>query len=407
MVYGNGGRERALGWKFQQSPHLGRLSLGVPGVTTVAASVEYAEREGVDLVVVGPDNALADGMVDQLAARGIAAFGPTQEAARLEWDKAFAKQIAIEAGIPTADFRILDNPRAAHAYIDARAVESSVVKATGLALGKGVEVCPTREAAHRFIHDLMVRQIFGAAGLRVVIEDKLEPPEFSMHALVANGVAEPFISAEDHKQEGDGDTGKNTGGMGVRTPVPNLPQRAVNRLHNSLLMPALRVMERRGTPVRGTIFTGGMDEKLLEYNARFGDPETQAYVRLMKSDLLRLIVDCMNNQLRPGSLEWNNEHAICIVAASDGYPGKYQTGLEIQGVQEASEQEGVVVFPAGVAQQDGKLYTAGGRVLNITATGKTPEQAYERGYAAIRHIRFGGSHHNVKYRTDIGRRPAA
>ncbi len=424
MVWGRGGREHALAWMLNQSgivrqvlvaPGNGGTSawnVNCPG--DVRSGIRCAVEHEVDFVVVGPDQALADGMVDQLAMRGIAAFGPTRRAAKIEWWKPYGKKLMQDTGIPTADFKTFRKPETAHRYLAKHGLPA-VLKAAGLALGKGVSVSDDPKEAHEFIDRVMTSRTFGDAGRELVIEDLVDNEdgtpalEFSLIGIAGrNGEQRlflPFISSQDYKQAYDGDQGPNTGGMGTIAPVTWLPQSKINKLARIYIDPGLDLLAQRGIEYRGVDYAGIMGNKKLEDNARYGDPETQVYVRQMKSDLAAITVETLANQLGNTPLEWHDGHTICVVAAAQGYPHDYQKGQKIGGLEAAAEVDGVVVFHAGTAEQDGDFYTNGGRVLNITATGKTPEQANRRAYAAIQHITFDGSPDNVHYRTDIGKRP--
>jgi len=424
MVYGSGGREHALAWKLSQSERIGRLIVGpgnggtdqwnAPGVVDVKTGLRCAVEQHVDVVVVGPDQALADGMVDQLAVHGIAAFGPTRQAAKIEWWKPYGKRLMHEAGIPTADFRVFCKAERAHHHIDNRSLPV-VLKTPGLAAGKGVLVTDNLADAHAFIDNVMKHSMFGNVSGEIVIEDPAynddgtAATEFSMHAVVGkNGYTRtvlPFVSSQDYKQANDGDHGANSGGMGTIAPVSWLPQGKINELAKIYVDPMVELLAKNDIEYRGIIYPGIMGGKKLEDNARYGDPEAQVYMRLLESDLGAVTVDALTNRLGDTPLEWQDGHAICVVAAARGYPGLYKKGQQIGGLVAAESIEGVKVFHAGTIKQDGDFYTNGGRVLNITATGRTPQEANERAYSAIQHVTFDGSPGNVHFRTDIGKRP--
>lgn len=407
LVLDGGGRGDALAWKLKQSEITKNVLLAP--YEDVRSTIKLAEYEESNVVVVGPDKAVADGLVNELALRGIAAFGPTKQAGKIEWYKPKAKRKARKLGIPTPDFQVFRDPEQAGWHIDRRALPM-VLKAAGLTRAKGVEVCKTRDEAHKFIDKVMRDRVYGNAGDEVIIEDALDPVqniEFSMHAITDGTITKPFISSQDYKQIDDHDKGKNTGGMGTIAPVGWLPQNKINKLSEKFVDPMLEALRKDGKPYRGIIYPGIMGDNLLEYNARFGDPEAQVYMRLLRSDLGKLIVATLNNQLDQIDLEWEDAHAICVVLAATGYPDKkYRQGLPIFGFETAAAQEGIEIFHAGTQIIDGRLSTAGGRVLNVTAVGATPEEAHSRAYNAIREIRFGFSDKNMHYRTDIGQRPA-
>lgn len=417
MVVGNGGREHALLWKLAQSRHVGRL-YAAPGnagtcqlaqnvplsAEDVGGLVTFAARERIDLTIVGPDDALAAGIVDLFDACGLRIFGPTAAAARVEASKAHAKALMSAGGVPTAAFAIFQSREDALAHIERRALPV-VVKASGLALGKGVFVCNTRSEAEDAVNVIMAERRFGAAGNEVVVEDYLEGPEVSLHALCDSTEYVLFCAAQDHKPVGDHDEGPNTGGMGAFAPVPWLQPDDVKRLAERVVAPILAQLQTIGTPFRGLLYPGlkltSTGPKIVEFNARFGDPETQCYLRLLDCDLVELIDACLNGQLARTAVRWQRGYAACVIVASGGYPGRYRKGLPISGLDGADALEDVVIFHAGSALVDGRYVTAGGRVLGITATASTLEHALEKAYNAVEHVQFEGKH----FRSDIGRRP--
>lgn len=419
LVLGGGGREHALVWKLNQSrlvdeiiclpgnPGIARLARCVPGdPADVAGVADLARREGIDLTVVGPEAPLVAGVADELARRGMAVFGPTRAAAEIEGSKAFAKGLMAKYGIPTAEYRAFDRPEAALAYLAGRE-GPLVVKADGLAAGKGVVVCRDAVEAGDWVQKIMVDRVFGAAGDRVVIEEFLAGEEVSVLAFSDGERVVPMVSAQDHKRAFDGDRGPNTGGMGAYAPAPVYTPDLAVRVEREILAPAVRAMAAEGRPYRGVLYAGLMvtaaGPKVLEFNCRFGDPETQVVLPLLEGDLAAAMAACAGGDLRGVSLGWRAGAAVTVVLASAGYPGPVEKGKEITGVAEAEAAEGVVVFHAGTAERDGRLVTAGGRVLNVTAVGDTVGAAVARAYAAAERIRFEG----MRYRRDIARRALA
>ncbi len=410
LVIGSGGREHALAWKLKQSPRVTQVFCA-PGnggiaqdatcvpirITEHAALIEFAQREGIALTVVGPDDALAAGIVDHFQAAGLRAFGPTQRAAQLESSKVFAKDFMVRHGIPCARSASFDDPIAAQAYAQ-KIGAPMVVKADGLALGKGVLICHSQGEAARAIYDIMERRAFGEAGRRIVIEEFLEGEECSIHALVDGRSYLMFPGAQDHKRALDGDEGLNTGGMGTFSPpahllTPELEQ----RVRTDVLDRFISGLAKDGLDFRGMLFPGLMITRdglrVLEFNCRFGDPETQVLLTRLDSDFLALLEATIDQQLAQVSAQWKPDAAVCVVMASGGYPGKYATGLPIAGL-DASE---ALVFHAGTRREDSGIVTAGGRVLGVTALGPTLAAARDRAYAAVAKIHFEGSQH----RSDI------
>lgn len=414
LVIGSGGREHALTWKLARSPRVDRLFVA-PGnggtaataenvpiaATDVPALVAFARQEKVDLAVVGPEAPLVDGLVDAFAVAGLRAFGPTAAAARLEGSKAFAKQFMVEEGIPTATGAIFRDYAAAQAYLHQEA-PPFVVKASGLAAGKGVAVCSTLEEAETALHRTMVERVFGEAGDRVLIEACLQGEEVSLLAFTDGRTVVPLQPARDYKRVADGDLGPNTGGMGGYAPSPFLPPVLVEEVTARVLQPTVDGMRRRGIPYIGVLYAGLMltdqGPRVLEFNCRFGDPETQVLLPLLESDLVEIFLACLEGRLDEVEMYWKPGCTVCIVLASDGYPGSYEVGKEITGVDEVERLENMVVFQAGTKQEGDRLVTAGGRVLAVTAIGPNLSVAQERAYAAAGRIRFAGVH----YRQDIG-----
>jgi len=398
FLIGSGGREHALAWKIAQSARLTRLfaAPGNPGIgecaeivaldpSDHAAVIEFCRSEGIDLVVVGPEAPLVAGLVDDLTEAGIAAFGPNAAAARLEGSKAFTKELCAEAGIPTAAYRQFDAADEANAYVRACGAPI-VIKADGLAAGKGVTVATNLEDALAAI-DACFSGAYGAAGASVVVEAFLEGEEASFFALSDGTTVLPLLAAQDHKRVGDGDTGPNTGGMGAYSPAPAMTPALVEQTLSQIIHPTIATMARRGTPYKGVLYAGLMltstGPQLIEYNVRFGDPETQAMMMRLESDLLELLVATAEGKLNAISPQWSNEAALTVVMASTGYPGAYQKGSEINGIANLEALENIMVFHAGTATSEGKLVSAGGRVLNVTARGGSIGEARKRAYEAI------------------------
>ncbi|WP_456437757.1 phosphoribosylamine--glycine ligase [Desulfurobacterium sp.] len=414
LVVGSGGREHALTWKISKSDRVKEIFAipGNPGIAQIAkcikidpadikAIADFAEKEKIDLTVVGPEAPLVAGIVDEFESRGLKIFGPSKEAARLEGSKAFSKEMMKVFGVPTAEFKIFDNPEEAKSYIKEKGAPI-VVKADGLAAGKGVVVAQTIEEALEAVDRIMVDKVFGDAGNRVVVEECLKGEEAS-YLVISDGERYiPLAPAQDHKAVFDGDKGPNTGGMGAYSPAPVLSPELEEEVKKKVIEPILKGMAARGTPFKGVLYAGIMVTEnkgiqVLEFNVRFGDPEAQVILRRMKTDLIELCERTIEGNLIE-EIEWDERTAICVVLASRGYPGKYEKGKEITGIEEAEKIDDVVVFHAGTAIKDGKLVTNGGRVLNVTAMGKDIREAMDNVYAAVNRIHFEGMH----YRKDIG-----
>lgn len=415
LIVGGGAREHALAWKVIQSREIDELHVapGNPGIsrfawchtevkaTDLPGQVALAQKVKADLVIVAPDDPLALGLVDALQAAGIAAFGPTQAAAKIEWSKEFAKEIMTRAGIPTAAYGSFTDYEAALAYVELQGAPI-VVKADGLAFGKGVQVCMTIEEAREAVRAVMLDQSFGTANTKVVIEEFMEGEEVSVLALSDGRTIKQMVSAQDHKRIGEGDTGLMTGGMGTYAPVPSYTPEIAALVQKRILEPAIRMMASRGVPFQGCLFTGLMltadGPKVVEFNARFGDPEAEVVLPLLKGDLLEILQACVMGRLDQVDLDWHDGAAACVMVASAGYPGKYPKGVPISGADEA-ESLGVVVFHAGTdVDEEGSLVTAGGRVLGVMGRGETVQEALAHAYRGVDVISFEGK----QFRQDIG-----
>jgi phosphoribosylamine---glycine ligase len=416
LLVGGGGREHALAWKLHESPGL-RLwaAPGNPGIAEVAtlAAVkaddvggicDLATRHDVDLTVVGPEAPLCAGLVDALAARGLGALGPTRDASALEGSKAFAKEFMARHAVPTGRFAVFDSVAAADRYVDA-SEGPLVVKADGLCAGKGVVVCDERAEAHAAVRRMLGEHEFGAAGARVVIEERLRGREASLMALSDGERVVLLASAEDHKAAYDGDRGPNTGGMGAYSPSPLCTPEVTRHVLKSVLLPTVRGMAREGRPFRGVLYAGLMlteecGPMVLEFNCRFGDPETQVVMLRFDEDPARWLSGAAAGRLPAGEPRWDPRVAVSVVLTSPGYPGAYPQGAPISGLAEAAALPNVVVFHAGTRSTDAGLVTAGGRVLNVCALGADLAAARTRAYEAVARISFEGMH----FRRDIAAR---
>jgi len=417
LVVGGGGREHALCWALAASPLTDALYCA-PGNAGLAAEAQcvdlaaedvegltaFAVETGLDLVVVGPEAPLVAGLVDRLAAAGIRAFGPSAEAARLEGSKAFMKDLCAAAGLPTAAYRSFTAGQAEAAKAYARELGAPVVvKADGLAAGKGVTVCTSLAEADAAVEEALNDARFGAAGETIVVEEALKGEEVSAFALVDGETALMLPCAQDHKRAHDGELGPNTGGMGAYSPTPAVTPTLARRIHAEILQPAVDAMKARGTPFKGLLYAGLMltedGPKLLEFNVRFGDPECQVLMLRLTSDLLPALVAACDGELAHFDLQWRAESAICVVMAARGYPGSYQKGSVIRGLDAAAEVQDVQVFHAGTARDSaGQTVAAGGRVLGVTALGNSLPEAHSRVYAALSRIDWPEGF----YRRDIG-----
>lgn len=414
LVLGSGGREHALIWKLSQSPRVTQLycAPGNAGTAKLASNVPipianqsellaFALKEAIDLTVVGPDDALAAGVVDLFKKNGLRIFGPTQFAAQFESSKIFAKEFMVRHGIPTAASGHFSDPAAARSFCKSMKYPV-VIKADGLALGKGVVIAMTPTEADETIHQMMEKRQFGAAGSNVVVEEFLVGQECSIHALVGGGEYLLFPGAQDHKQVFDGDQGPNTGGMGTFSPPPLFDAKLQEEVRSKVLEPFIGGLQSEGIEYSGLLFPGLMVTadglRVLEFNSRFGDPETQVLMRRLKSDLLDLLEATIDGRLSECQPEWDERIAVCVIMASGGYPGSYASGKPIRGLEQFEKDSEITVFHAGTKIENGQLATAGGRVLGVTALGEDLQSARTKAYAAVAKIDFDGAH----YRKDIG-----
>ena len=415
LVIGGGGREHAICWKLSKSPKVDELycAPGNAGIAEVAKCVDigvmdfekmadFAKKEAFDLVVVGPDDPLAGGIVDVLEEKGLRVFGPRKNAAILEGSKAFSKDLMKKYGIPTAAYETFDTPEAALNYLETAPVPI-VLKADGLALGKGVLICNTREEAKEGVKTLMLDKQFGHAGDRIVVEQFMTGREVSVLSFVDGKTIKIMTSAQDHKRAKDGDQGLNTGGMGTFSPSPFYTKEVDEFCKKYIYQPSVDAMKKEGRTFKGIIFFGLMltadGPKVLEYNARFGDPETQVVLPRMKNDIVEVFEACIDGTLNQIELEFEDNAAVCVVLASDGYPVKYEKGFKIHGLEKFKDADGYYVFHAGTKfDEDGDIVTNGGRVLGVTAKGKDLKEARANAYKATEWIDFA----NKYMRHDIG-----
>lgn len=416
LVIGSGGREHAIVLGLLKSPKVTELwcAPGNGGISAVAHTapinvmdkegmVAFAKEKGIEFAVVAPDDPLAAGMADAMEEAGIPAFGPSAKAAQIEASKVFSKNLMKKYGIPTAAYETFEDEDAAIAYLKAQNSYPAVIKADGLALGKGVIIAADETEAVEAVHEMMSEGKFGDSGRRVVIEEFLTGPEVSVLSFTDGKTVVPMISSKDHKRANDNDEGLNTGGMGTIAPNPFYTPEIAAECMEKIFLPTIDAMNKEGRTFKGCLYFGLMitpkGPKVIEYNCRFGDPETQVVLPLLKSDLLEIMMAVQAGRLSEVPVEFSDETAACVVMASGGYPVKYQSGYEITGLDEKGQAEGVTVYHAGTKLVDGKFITAGGRVLGVTATGKTLDEALANAYAGVEKIHFT----DVHYRHDIGR----
>lgn len=416
LVIGGGGREHAICWKLRQSRLVDKVfcAPGNAGIeqdaecVNISASdipklVDFATSNRVDLTVVGPEEPLTKGIVDIFTSKGLKIFGPTAVSAKIEGSKVFAKELMKEAGIPTAEFAVFSEPNKAVDF--AKSLKGgAVIKADGLAAGKGVIVCNSPTEIENAVELIMVKRYFGDAGNRVVVEELLTGEEASFLAFTDGENVLPLASSQDHKRVFDDDNGPNTGGMGAYSPAPVVTDSVHQLIMSKVMKPAVSAMMERGFPYMGVLYAGVMVKNgipyVLEFNARFGDPETQPLLMRLKSDLAEVMLNALDKKLDKCPLEWESGSAVCVVMASGGYPGDYEKGKVISGLEDVIGLENVVVFHAGTKKEDGKIVTAGGRVLGVTARDKDLASAIERVYLAVKKISWEGVH----YRKDIGKK---
>ena len=417
LVVGSGGREHAIVWKLAQSQGVQEVfcAPGNAGISLHATCVpikssdidgllDFARREGIDLTVVGPEAPLACGIVDRFKAEGLSIFGPSRLAAEIEASKVFAKDMLSRAGIPTASYKVFTEAGPALDYIRKNTGTPLVLKADGLAAGKGVIIANTFKEAEEAVDRILCKKAFGEAGSSLVVEEFLRGEEASFMAVTDGKTVLPLATSQDHKAVFDQDKGPNTGGMGAYSPAPVVTERVFARVMDTIMIPAVRAMKEMGRPYQGVIYAGlmidGDDVKALEFNCRFGDPEAQPILMRLKSDLLAVFEAAVEGCLDKIELEWDPRPAVCVVLASGGYPGKYETGNVISGLDDAGAMKDVMVFHSGTALRDGRHVTAGGRVLGVTALGGTIPDAISLAYEAAGRIRWDGVH----YRKDIGKK---
>jgi phosphoribosylamine---glycine ligase len=417
LIIGSGGREHALGWKLKQSPKVEKIYFapGTAGTELVGENtninaldfdslIKFAIENSIDLTIAGPDDILAAGIVNVFTEKGLKIFGATKEAAQIESSKAFAKELMKKQNIPTASYQTFTDSTAAKKYLKDHPLPV-VIKASGLALGKGVIIATDLEDAMKAIDDMMVQKVFGDAGVEVVIEEFMVGKEISIHAFSDGNTFKLFPTSRDHKPIFDGNKGPNTGGMGTIAPVPGITKEELDIIKVEIVSPALSGLKISGIPFTGCLYPGLMmtstGPKVVEFNSRFGDPEMESYMRLLKTDLFDIILACVDGTLSDIDIEWHEKSACCIVLASDGYPAGSHKGDEIFGLEKFAENEDIVIFHFATKEINGKIVTNGGRVLGVTATGHNLDEALQKAYSAIGQngIHFNG----MQYRKDIGK----
>ena len=414
LVVGGGGREHAIIWKIAQSPKVDKIycAPGNGGISELATCVDikatdidgivnFVKLEKIDLVMVAPDDPLVLGMVDALEERGIRAFGPNKAAAIIEGSKVFSKELMKKYHIPTAKYEVFTDSAAAIDYLK-KGTFPAVIKAEGLALGKGVIIAQNMEEAQKAVYDMMEDKVFGKSGDRIVIEEYLTGPEVSVLAFTDGKTVVPMVSAQDHKRAYDDDQGLNTGGMGTFSPSRLYDASKAQECMQNIFLPTIKAMAQEGRPFKGVLYFGLMmtrdGVKVIEYNARFGDPETQVVLPRLKTDLVEIMEAIIDERLDEINIEWEDNAAVCVVLASGGYPVKYKSGYEISGLTEVQEMDDITVFHAGTKKVGNIIVTAGGRVLGVTATAPTLDEAIKKAYEGVGKIHFKDMH----YRKDIG-----
>lgn len=416
LIIGSGAREHALGWKLKQSSKIGKIYFapGSIGTETIGKSsgisildndklTAFAKNNNIDLTIAGPDDALANGIVNAFHNQNLLIFGPTKEAAQIEWSKAFAKQLMREENIPTARYETFSDFAKAKKYIKKQPLPV-VIKASGLALGKGVIIAQTLDEAEKTLEDIMVKRIFGNAGDQVVIEEFLQGKEISIHAFSDGENIALFPTSRDHKPIFEGNKGPNTGGMGTIAPVANITKKQLAEIKETIVIPVIKGLKKRGIPFVGCLYPGLMmtrnGPKVVEFNSRFGDPETESYMRLLQTDLYDILLACAEGRLPEINVQWKNSAACCIVLAAAGYPAAAKKGDIIYGLDKMANKD-VIVFHFGTKKDGKNILTNGGRVLGVTATGRTLASALKKAYKAIgeKDIHFDG----MQYRKDIGK----
>lgn len=417
LVVGGGGREHAIIMKLAESPKVDALycAPGNGGIakyaqcfpvkaTDIEGIVSLAKELSVDLIFVAPDDPLVMGMVDALQAEGFMTFGPKKNAAILEGSKVFSKELMQKYHIPTAEYQVFNDPKKAQEYLHQKQTYPTVIKADGLALGKGVVIAQNEEEAFAAIASIMEDRIFGASGSQIVIEEFLTGPEVSVLSFTDGKTVKPMVSSMDHKRALDDDKGPNTGGMGTVAPNPYYTPEVAQECMDTIFLPTIRAMQKEGRPFQGCLYFGLMltpkGPKVIEYNCRFGDPETQVVLPLLETDLVDIVLAIAEEKLDALPIQWKNGAAACVVMASGGYPKKYATGLPISGLDENGQTKGCFVYHAGTKLDGNQILSSGGRVLGVTATADTLPQALETAYAGVKAIAFQDAH----YRKDIGQR---
>lgn len=414
LVVGSGGREHALVWKISQSREvkeiycapgnggIGRIAECIPiPVSDIEGLKRFALEKGIDLTVVGPELPLTLGIVDSFEEADLSIFGPAKRASEIEGSKVFAKRLMEDYGIPTAEYRVFDDPEGAKDFLN-EAVYPLVVKADGLAGGKGAVICRTKEEALKAVVELMEERVFGDAGKKIVVEEFLEGEEASFIVVTDGKDIVAFPPSQDHKALYDGDRGPNTGGMGAYSPAPVVTKEMEERIMKEIIGPLVKALEKEDRPYRGFLYAGLMitkdGPKVLEFNCRMGDPEAQPLIMRMKSDLVSLMEATISGRLKGVSVSWDERAAVCVVMASKGYPGSYEKGKEIRGLEEVERLKDVTVFHGGTKEKDGRFFTSGGRVLGVTALGRDIKEAIHKAYEAVGMVSWEGAY----YRKDIG-----